>query len=112
MLRVCLIGASGHSVYALEGIKADDEAVLVGIAPGSEGEDIEQIYNNVCKAGASLARYTNYIQMLDELKPDIAVVDCFFNDHAVVGIESLKRGCHIFIEKPISSMYKGKNFCR
>jgi len=103
MLRVCLIGVSGHSGYALEGIAADDEAVLVGMAPGSEGEDIEPMYNSICKAGASPVRYANYIHMLDELKPDIAVVNCFFCDHAAVGMESLKRGCHLFIEKPIST---------
>lgn len=103
MVKVCLIGVSGHSGYALEGIAADEDAVLVGMAPGSKGEDIEPVYNNVCKAGGSPARYTNYIQMLEELKPDIAVVDCFFNDHAEVGIEALKRGCHLFIEKPVAT---------
>lgn len=103
MLKVCLIGVSGHSGYALEGIAADNEAVLVGMAPGSDGEDIDQVYNSVCKAGGSPVRYADYIQMLDELRPDIAVVDCFFNDHAVIGIEALKRGCHLFIEKPIAT---------
>jgi predicted dehydrogenase len=103
MLKVCLIGVSGHSGYALEGIAADSGAVLAGIAPGSEGEDIGPVFESVCREGGSPARYENYIQMLDEQKPDIAVVDCFFGDHASVAVEALKRGCHLFVEKPIAT---------
>lgn len=102
-MNICFIGASGHSVYALQGIQGDESVNVTGIAPGSDGEKIEHFYGTLCKAGYPVRRFDSYIQMLDELKPDIAVVDCFFGDHARVGMEALKRGCHVFIEKPIAT---------
>ena len=113
MLKVCLIGASGHWNYAANGVTGDNAAVLSGIAPGSKGEDIGPAYEMLCRNGNSPARYEDFIRMLDEQKPDIAVVNCYFNDHARVGIEALKRGCHLFVEKPLATTLEDlENFRR
>jgi predicted dehydrogenase len=40
--------------------------------------------------------------MLDREKPDIVAIACHFGDHAKVASEVLRRGIHLFIEKPLS----------
>jgi len=47
--------------------------------------------------------------MLDEAKPDIAVVNCFFGHHAAVTMEVLKRGIHAFVEKPVATTFEDLN---
>jgi predicted dehydrogenase len=102
-VRICIIGSSGHHGYALDAIKNDSDCQLVGIAPGSEGENIDGLQEKISRIGLQAPVYEDYRAMLDELKPDIAVVNCYFGDHAKVALEVLKRKIHIFIEKPIAT---------
>ena len=37
-----------------------------------------------------------------KIKPDIAFICTFSNDHIIPSIECAKAGCHLFIEKPLS----------
>lgn len=41
--------------------------------------------------------------MLDTLRPDVAAVDCHFARHADIGTETLRRGIHLFLEKPLAT---------
>ncbi|NSW90005.1 MAG: Gfo/Idh/MocA family oxidoreductase [Firmicutes bacterium] len=102
-MKVSIIGSTGHYGYVLNGIRDDREIKIVGISPGSEGENISSLYNIVAKDHPYVKTYDDYCKMLDELKPDIAVVCCYFGDHAKVAAEVLRRGIHLFIEKPIAT---------
>ena len=77
-MKVVIIGCSGHYSYALEDIKNDRDASVAGIAPGSEGEDMSVVYQEVCNLGYTPRLFDDYISMLDEVKPDIAVINCFW----------------------------------
>lgn len=46
--------------------------------------------------------YTDNLKMLEEVKPDVAVVIVPHNDHAELAIAALEAGCHVLIEKPIA----------
>jgi predicted dehydrogenase len=83
--------------YALDAIKNDRDCQVVGIAPGSSGENIKTS-NRSIKNWALSSVYEDYRIMLDELKPDIAVVNCYFGDHCKVTLDVLKRKIHIFVE--------------
>ena len=101
-MKVVIIGGSGHYGYALEGIKEDRNISITGIAPGSEGEDVNAVYQAACNLGHAPRIFDDYRSMLDEQKPDIAVVDCFFGYHAEVIKQVLKRGIHVFVDKPVA----------
>ena len=47
--------------------------------------------------------YTDYIQMLDEEKPDLASIAVPTRLHRPVAVEAMKRGVHVFLEKPIAA---------
>jgi predicted dehydrogenase len=112
ILKVCIIGATGHVNYVLNGIKGDTGAAIVGIAPGSKGESIDAVYESTCNVGHSPRRFGDYVEMLDVLKPDIAVVACYFGDHAKVAYEAMQRGIHVFVEKPIATTFEDLKMLR
>ena len=103
-MKICFIGSSGHWPVVTESEKLKDKSITAaGIAAGSEGENIEGLYNSLCRLGHTPKKYDDYIRMLDEIKPDIAIVDNYYGEHAKVSIEAFRRGCHVFSEKPIAT---------
>jgi len=111
-MKVCIIGSSGHYGYVLGGIKNHPEVEIAAISPGSKGENITSLYNAVSKINQNVKVYEDYIKMLDEQKPDIGVVNCFFGDHAKVSAEVLKRGIHLFTEKPVATNMEDLNMLK
>ncbi len=105
-MKVVIIGSSGHYNYAIEGIREDKEVIIAGVAPGSEGEDVSPAYTAACKIGHMPKIYDDYRNMLDEVKPDIAVINCFFGRHATVTMQVLERGIHAFVEKPVATTFE------
>jgi predicted dehydrogenase len=102
-MKICFIGASGHYGYVLESIGSIKDMDVIGIAPGSLGENMDHLALMLEKMGYKPTLYDNYIKMLDDLKPQIAVVNCHFGDHAKVAIKVAERGIHIFLEKPAAT---------
>lgn len=105
MKKVCIIGSSGHFQYVLDGLREASEARLVGVAPGSPGESMDQLMAGASRLGMVPRSFDNWLDMLDELRPDIAAVACHFGDHAKVAAEALKRGIHAFVEKPVATTF-------
>jgi predicted dehydrogenase len=87
----------------LKGLRGQKDAELVGIAPGSNDENVEGLYRTAIDYGYSPRKFESFIDMLDQLMPDIVAVACHFNDHASVTVEALNRGMHVFVEKPIAT---------
>jgi len=106
-MRICMIGNSGHNGYVLSGIAKPDEDAIVGVAPGSEGEDVARLIEQCVAKGHSPGPFGEYAAMLDELRPDVVTVSCHFGDHARVAAEVLKRGMHAFVEKPVATTLDG-----
>jgi len=50
----------------------------------------------------SVRRYTDYRQMLDELKPDIAAITTPSGSHAEIAVYCINKGVNLIIEKPIT----------
>ncbi|MGG1519372.1 Gfo/Idh/MocA family oxidoreductase [Paenibacillus oryzisoli] len=101
-MKVCIIGSTGHTAYVLKGLKELPEVELAGIAPGSSAEDVEPLLRSAEAYGWMPAQFASYTDMLDQLKPDIAAVACGFHDHAAVAMQAMRRGIHVFVEKPLA----------
>jgi predicted dehydrogenase len=101
MLRVCIIGGSGHYRYVLEGL--DDRVRLVGFSPGSDGEDIGKLAAAIAERKLDATQFEDWQSMLDACLPDIVAINCHFGDHGLLNTNCLQRGLHVFSEKPVAT---------
>ena len=96
-MKVCFIGACGHSKQAYKYLKTRADAVFVGMAPESEHEGLAASFD------PSIPFYGDWRAMLDEVRPDLAVVSPVFGHTGRVIIECAKRGIDVFAEKPVAA---------
>ncbi|MGB4434873.1 MAG: Gfo/Idh/MocA family oxidoreductase [Defluviitoga tunisiensis] len=104
-MKLCIVGSSGHYHYVFNPLRLNRNLNIdiVGISPGSKGEQINKVYNEVVDLGYKPEVFEDYKEMFDKLHPDIAVINCFFGDLARVSIEALERGINVFTEKPVAT---------
>ena len=50
----------------------------------------------------TIARFTDYIQMLDEVKPTLVSIATESGIHAQIALDCIDRGIHVIIEKPMA----------
>ncbi len=96
-MKVCFIGMCGHSMQAYRTLKARPNTVFCGVAAGSEHE------NMMVSFDSSVPFYSSYTKMLDETKPDLAVVSPVFGLTSQVILECTARGIDVFSEKPVAT---------
>lgn len=96
-MKVCIIGACGHTRQAHRYLKGRDNVTLCGIAPESEHEALAHSFD------PDMPFYTDYKKMLDKERPDLAVVSPVFCHTGRVIIECANRGIDVFAEKPVAS---------
>lgn len=99
-MKVCIIGACGHSKQAYKYLKTRSDTELCGIARGSEYEASPDSFDT------SMPLYDDYTEMLDSIHPDLAIVSPVFGRTGKVIIDCAKRGINVFSEKPVASSVK------
>ena len=66
----------------------------------------EAMENILAKHGleqdTSIARYTDYLKMLDEVKPILVSIATESGIHARIALDCIDRGIHVIIEKPMA----------
>jgi len=102
-MKVCIVGATGHTGYVFKGIRGQRDVELIGVAPGSPGETVDDLLHIARESGHVPKKFAHYLEMLDTQNPDIVAIACHFNDHAAIVVEALNRGIHIFVEKPVAT---------
>ncbi|ABV33697.1 MULTISPECIES: Gfo/Idh/MocA family protein [Pseudothermotoga] len=106
-MKICIIGASGHYGYVLKSLSKGMK--ISGIAPGSAGENIGVLRNDMKKMGLLAKEYSDYRKMLDIEKPDIVVVNTFFSNNGKILKYLLERKINAFVEKPIAASLEELN---
>lgn len=101
-MKVCIIGGSGHYQYVLAGL-AEARASLAGYAPGVDGEKLDKLETALQGAGIDARRFGQWQAMLDELRPDVVVVNTWFGACAAISMACLRRGHHVYAEKPLAT---------
>ena len=91
MLKVCIIGSSGHYGYAVERMAE------------KSGDFYITAVSDCPAINCDAKQYENYLYMLDKEKPDIAVVNPYLCYNAQISIECLRRGINVFAEKPAAT---------
>ncbi len=54
------------------------------------------------EADGSILRFTDYLRLLDEAKPDIAAIATESGGHAEIALACIDRGVNVIVEKPIA----------
>lgn len=58
------------------------------------------------KLGDEVKRYTDYIEMVEREKPELAAICTESGKHARIALDCIERGVHCIIEKPIALSIK------
>ena len=98
-MKVCFIGACGHWKQAYLSLKTRQDIEICGFAPGcpEEGQN-DSIHKEI-------PYFADYRAMLDQVKPDLAILSPAFGITGRIVIECANRGIHIFSEKPVASSF-------
>lgn len=101
-MRIGIIGSSGHVGYVFESLRNGADAVVAGLAPGSDGEDMASVEATARDAGSQPALFPDPETLLDRSRPEAVVVASHFYDHARIACTVLDRGLPCFLEKPFA----------
>lgn len=102
MKKIAIIGASGHWSYAIDGLKEYADAKLAGFAPGTSEEKNQVLSTFDSYISKGVPFYDDYTMLLEDIKPDVAVINPYYYLNGPITIECLKRGIHCFTEKPLT----------
>jgi len=105
-MRLCIIGSRGHQGYVVDGLREMPSVRVVGISAGSEEDDVGELTGMFGDLGRGAEVYSDYRLMLDELDPDVVSIAGPLEEHARMCIEALRRGVHVFCEKPVATTLK------
>src|SRR5690606_2561922 len=94
MIKVALIGAGKMGVSHLSILGAHPDVQVVGVC------DTSKIVLGVLQKYCKYPCYTDYIKMVDEVRPDAVFVAVPTKFHYSFIKELLKRNIHVFAEKP------------
>ncbi|MFD0712591.1 Gfo/Idh/MocA family protein [Paenibacillus sp. GCM10027626] len=96
MYRVAVIGAgiiSGSHLAALATMEQCQAAAVADLDPG-KAQVMAETYG--------IPAYTDYKQMIQEVKPDIAVITLPHFLHLEAAVYCAQQGCHLLLEKPMA----------
>ncbi|PYI57224.1 Gfo/Idh/MocA family protein [Paenibacillus flagellatus] len=94
--KVALVGGGGIAVSHLEALRRMEELDAVAVADISK-ERAESVAGRF-----GIAAYTDYRDMIEREKPDIAVVTLPHFLHKEASIHAAEAGCHLLLEKPMA----------
>lgn len=101
-MKLVQIGTVGHYGYALTGAKKIP-CDMAGICAPNPCDNPENAKKKWEALGSSPRIYDDPIAMMEEVCPDIAVINTVMADNARYAMEALKRGISVFLEKPMAT---------
>ena len=101
-MKLALVGNRGHLEYVLSGLPLLPEVEIVAITSGSQDDDVNPLLAESLQTGFQPEVFTDYLALLDVVKPDVVSLCGPFEQHTGMSIEALQRSIHVFCEKPVS----------
>jgi predicted dehydrogenase len=99
-LKCVSIGGFGHSILVFDDMLGMEGVQLCGLAPAYPDEDLTPFTTHeFCK---DKPNYKDYERMLEEIKPDVAIVSSRLDMIPEVMIKAAQAGCHLIAEKPLA----------
>ncbi|MHB1151437.1 MAG: Gfo/Idh/MocA family protein [Eubacteriales bacterium] len=101
-MKIVIIGGAGHYNYIIPAIKRNGYEIT-GLYFPNEADNLQGLISALDRSMLSYKVFDNYNLMLDETKPDIAVVNTIFSENGNIAAKLLRQGIHVFCEKPLAS---------
>jgi predicted dehydrogenase len=102
-MDLCFYGACGHSKTVLAVLPQHPELAVTGYCPAYPGDpSVDRLATDLRALGHAPHRYESLEAMLDAAKPGLLVVDGVFAQHAPAALLALRRGIHVYGEKPLA----------
>ena len=95
-MKICFIGMCGHSRQAYRTLSRRDDVEICGVAAGSAHENMTAAFDS------KIPFFSSFEEMLDQTRPDLAVVSPVFGLTGSVVIKCAERGISVFSEKPVA----------
>ncbi|MGC9397405.1 MAG: Gfo/Idh/MocA family protein [Anaerolineae bacterium] len=106
-MKLCMIGnRGGHDKHVWEALPHLPHVQVVGLATGASEDDITPWQRRCDALGFTPEVFDDYRRMFDRLQPDIVTVCGPFELHAEMSAEALRRGIHVFCEKPVALTFE------
>lgn len=99
-MKIAFIGCRGHLGYVFNEMKVFPELEVCGLCAAGDAPD--RLTVNLEKLGYSAPLFDDYRELIDTVKPDIAVVSGPWHLHAPMSLYCLERGVDVFCEKPVA----------
>jgi predicted dehydrogenase len=96
MVKVALIGAGKMGLSHLAILGAHPEVEIVGVC------DTSKLVNDVLTKYSGLKCFSDYLKMIDEVKPDAVFVSVPTRLHGAIIKTLSEKGIHVFSEKPFT----------
>jgi predicted dehydrogenase len=87
----------------LNGLAELPDVQLAAVAPGSADEDLSKLALRLEQLALQPRPYDDWLQMLDQEQPEIVAVNPHYGDHSRINAECLRRGIHLYAEKPLAT---------
>lgn len=100
-LRYALIGCGRIAPNHVAAVLNNQDTLQLTAVCDPKEERMEAVLSPVENAD-TVARYADYRQMLQEVKPDVCAVATESGFHAAIAMDCLEAGCHVIVEKPIA----------
>ena len=97
MNRVAIIGCGLIGDYHLHQLLTFEDIEIVGFC-----DIIYERAEAFVKLSGRGAAFANFIEMYDQIKPDMVFICVPPYCHGDIEFETIKRGIHMFVEKPVS----------
>ncbi|MBN2389638.1 MAG: Gfo/Idh/MocA family oxidoreductase [Anaerolineae bacterium] len=106
-MKLCMIGnRGGHDRHVWDALPNLPHVQVVGLAAGAPEDDITRWQQRCDAMGFTPEVFDDYRRMFDRLQPDIVTVCGPFELHAEMSAEALRRGIHVFCEKPVALTFE------
>lgn len=107
MIRVCIIGNSGHAATVTRALPRLPQVEIAGFCRAWDGEPMTEVLEDFAKLGLSPKEYPDYRTMTEAEHPDVLVVDGLFSDHEEMTLYALAHNIHVYCDKPLSLTLEG-----
>lgn len=100
-VRVALIGCGAMMGRHAQRLREHPDAEIVALCDVS-GEQLSQFEaKHLPGMSSKIARYSDPSDMYTNLEPDAVFIGTPHTQHFRQGVEALRNGCHVFMEKPM-----------